>query len=85
MQPPWAGEAACRGLDPAIFHPQDDTEAEAAKAICGACPVASDCLEHAIERREKEGVWGGMTERERQRIIRRRRRDRASALAGRAG
>jgi WhiB family redox-sensing transcriptional regulator len=32
------------------------------------------CLEHALASREKEGVWGGTTERERRRIIRQRRR-----------
>jgi WhiB family redox-sensing transcriptional regulator len=36
--------------------------------------VREVCLEHAITRREKLGVWGGLTERERRRLIRRRRR-----------
>ena len=70
----WVGRAACRGLDPAIFYPPTDEEAGEAKAICGECPVALACLEHAIEHREKNGVWGGETERERLRIVRRRRR-----------
>ncbi|MEZ5140291.1 MAG: WhiB family transcriptional regulator [Acidimicrobiales bacterium] len=38
------------------------------------CPVQGACLEYAPARREKEGVWGGCTERERRRIIRQRRR-----------
>jgi WhiB family redox-sensing transcriptional regulator len=38
------------------------------------CPVQGACLEYALSRREKEGVWGGCTERERRRIIRQRRR-----------
>ena len=45
----------------------------AAKAVCDECPVRGTCLEHALGR-EKEGVWGGSTERERRRIIRQRRR-----------
>ena len=73
----WVGRAACSGLDPAIFYPPTDEEADAAKAICGECPVMEACLEHAIDNREKNGVWGGATERERLRIIRRRRRVRA--------
>lgn len=32
------------------------------------------CLEHALTLREKDGVWGGTTEKERRRIIRQRRR-----------
>jgi WhiB family redox-sensing transcriptional regulator len=30
------------------------------------------CLEHAIVCREREGVWGGLTERERRRMLRQR-------------
>ena len=82
MEPDWSTQAACRGLDPLIFYPATDEEAEVAKAVCAACPVQEECLEHAIERREHNGVWGGATERERQRIIRRRRRQRALANAG---
>ena len=33
-----------------------------------------DCLEYALQVREKAGVWGGATERERRRMIRQRRR-----------
>jgi WhiB family redox-sensing transcriptional regulator len=77
----WASEAACKGLDPLIFYPATDEEADMAKAVCGACPVQDRCLEHAIGHREHNGVWGGATERERQQIIRRRRRQRALANA----
>ncbi|MFZ4668462.1 MAG: WhiB family transcriptional regulator [Microthrixaceae bacterium] len=81
MDTAWAGEAACRGLDPMIFYPATDEEADTAKEICAGCPVQIECLEHAIGEREHNGVWGGATERERQRIIRRRRRQRALANA----
>ena len=70
----WRQLGACRGLDPGIFYPETDEEADSAKAVCGACGVRSACLEHALQRREKQGVWGGCTERERRRIIRQRRR-----------
>jgi WhiB family redox-sensing transcriptional regulator len=74
----WRDHAECRGVDPGIFHPDDEEEndfsAEAAKAICSECPVREACLEHAITVREKHGVWGGLTARERRRLIRRRRR-----------
>lgn len=78
----WVGRAACKGLDPVIFYPQTDEDAGEAKAICAACPVQEPCLEHALEHREKNGVWGGATERERLRIIRRRRRVRSSEMTG---
>ena len=72
----WRKRAACRGLDAEIFFPGTDDEADAAeaKAICAICPVRQACLEHALASREREGVWGGTTERERRRIVRQRRK-----------
>jgi WhiB family transcriptional regulator, redox-sensing transcriptional regulator len=74
MKQSWRQHAACRGLDPMTFYSATDDEADAAKEICAQCPVREACLEHALTFREKEGVWGGCTERERRRIIRQRRR-----------
>ncbi len=68
----WRQRSACRGLDPEIFHPATDEEADEAKSICAICPVRQMCLEHALLAREREGVWGGLTERERRRVIRQR-------------
>lgn len=70
----WRQQSACRGLDPEIFYPTTDEEAEAAKGVCGSCSVQEACLEHALGSRERDGVWGGCTEKERRRIIRQRRR-----------
>jgi WhiB family transcriptional regulator, redox-sensing transcriptional regulator len=70
----WRQHAACRGLDPEIFYPGDEEETEMAKAVCGQCAVRDTCLEHALGSRERDGVWGGATEKERRRIIRQRRR-----------
>ena len=71
----WQQVAACRGIDASVFFPEDENDdAHIAKKICGNCPVAQPCLEYAITVREKDGVWGGATQRERRSIIRRRRR-----------
>ena len=70
----WRDRGACRGLDPEVFYPDEEEDPIEAKAICGGCHVRVTCLEHALRYREKEGVWGGCTERERRRIIRQRRR-----------
>lgn len=70
----WRAQAQCKGLDPEIFHPLEEHEADAAKKVCDVCPVRVPCLEYALAVREKDGVWGGCTERERRRIIRQRRR-----------
>ena len=70
----WRAFARCQGLDPEIFYPTGDDDGVEAKSVCELCPVREACLEHALTRREKHGVWGGLTERERRRILRRRRR-----------
>ncbi len=70
----WRNRAACKGIDPDIFFPVSEEDAEPAKAICAECPVREACLEHALAHREREGIWGGFTERERRRIVRQRRK-----------
>ena len=54
--------------------PGPEEEAEEAKAICNICPVCETCLEYALANREREGVWGGLNERERRRVSRQRRK-----------
>ena len=73
MSGSWRDHAMCRGADPEIFHPHNDESAERAKELCARCPVREACLEYALVAREKDGVWGGLTARERRRILRRRR------------
>ena len=70
----WRQRAACRGIDPNVFYPASDDEADEAKSICADCPVREACLEYALANRERDGVWGGATERERRRIVRQRRK-----------
>ena len=70
----WRNRAACKGIDPEIFFPVSEEDAEPAKEICAVCPVREACLEHALAHREREGIWGGFTERERRRIVRQRRK-----------
>jgi WhiB family transcriptional regulator, redox-sensing transcriptional regulator len=74
MKASWRQRAACRGVDPDIFYPVSDDDAEEAKAVCGSCPVRQSCLEYSLAAREREGVWGGHTERERRRILRQHRK-----------
>jgi WhiB family transcriptional regulator, redox-sensing transcriptional regulator len=70
----WRSQARCTGIDPEVFYPISDDEADEAKSICGTCNVRLACLEYALAVRERDGVWGGATERERRRILRQRRR-----------
>jgi WhiB family transcriptional regulator, redox-sensing transcriptional regulator len=69
----WMFHARCRGISPAEFFPSDGTGVETAQRVCASCPVRSECLEYALFNRIEHGVWGGASERERRRILRRRR------------
>jgi len=69
----WMFHARCRGINPAEFFPSDGTGVETAQRVCAACPVRPECLEYALLNRIEHGVWGGASERERRRILRRRR------------
>ncbi|HET6873869.1 MAG TPA: WhiB family transcriptional regulator [Acidimicrobiales bacterium] len=74
MNMSWRKRAACQGVDPDVFFPVSEEDATPAKAVCGQCGVREACLEYALAYRERDGVWGGATERERRRIIRQRRK-----------
>ena len=66
----WAASAACQGNSDALFV--KGAEQNRAKLICGACSVRAECLAEALDNRIEWGVWGGMTERERRALLRRR-------------
>ena len=64
----WRQRAACRGVDPDVFYPVSDEEAEEAKSICRVCPVREACLEYALATNQDSGVWGGTSEEERRQL-----------------
>ena len=74
MNMSWRKRGACRGLDPDIFYPVGEEESPEAQAVCAVCPVREACLEYALAARERDGIWGGASERERRRMIRQRRK-----------
>lgn len=71
----WQLDGSCRQADPNLFfHPEGErgparrNRDAAAQAICGGCPVLQMCRKHALKVREPYGVWGGMTEDDREAI-----------------
>lgn len=71
----WQLEGSCRRANPDVFfHPEGERgparrdRDSAAKAVCASCPVLLRCREHALLVREPYGVWGGMTEDEREAV-----------------
>lgn len=77
----WMAFAKCEGQDAAMFPKDSATDAiEYARSICFACTVRTECLDYALDRNERYGVWGGLTNDERQ-SLRRGARRRANAAA----
>lgn len=67
----WAVKAACRAADPDMLFVQGAAQ-NRVKAICVGCQVRTECLADALDNHVEFGVWGGMTERERRALLRRR-------------
>lgn len=69
----WQHRGLCRSINPeTFFHPEGERgpsrrrRDQRAIAICEQCPVIKECAEHALRVREPYGVWGGMTEDDRE-------------------
>ena len=67
----WVAASACRNADPDELFVTGAAQ-NRAKAVCMGCPVRTECLSDALDNRVEFGVWGGMTERERRALLRRR-------------
>ena len=67
----WRHSARCRNEDPETLFVQGALQRDA-REVCKGCPVRTECLAHALDNRVRFGVWGGMTERERRALLKRR-------------
>jgi WhiB family transcriptional regulator, redox-sensing transcriptional regulator len=76
----WMSQGKCRDLSPSFFFPSDGIGVQEAQRVCAECPVAEACLQYALDERVDHGVWGGKSERERRRILRRRRLSHAARV-----
>ena len=71
----WRAAGLCAAEDPELFHPVGSSAAalqatEEAKAICRRCPSIEACLAYALDTPIHDGVWGGLSEKERRSIHR---------------
>ncbi|MCW3156462.1 WhiB family transcriptional regulator [Micropruina sp. KQZ13P-5] len=64
----WPMMAKCRGMQDDLFP--DGADQKRVRTICYSCQVRAECLAEALDNRIEWGVWGGMTERERRRLLR---------------
>ena len=73
----WQLDAACRNVDPDLFFPERGEPSDPAKAVCMGCPVIDACLAYAMRNHPLQGVWGGTSDKQRRRMVR---RDKAMAV-----
>jgi WhiB family redox-sensing transcriptional regulator len=67
----WTLRAACGDEAPDSLFVSGAAQ-HRAKSVCKGCPVRTECLADALDNRVEFGVWGGLTERERRALLRRR-------------
>lgn len=69
----WTASASCGTgrLAPDALFVEGSAQRDA-RTVCIGCPVRLQCLADALDSRADFGVWGGMTERERRALLRRR-------------
>ena len=67
----WEGRAACRGGDADVFFEHGAIQERRAKSVCRDCPVRWECLAYALRHRVEHGVWGGLNDRERRKVLNR--------------
>ncbi len=72
----WRDKSACLTVDPELFFPVGNTgpavdQIEKAKAVCARCTVTEICLQYALETNQDSGVWGGLSEGERELLLKR--------------
>jgi WhiB family redox-sensing transcriptional regulator len=67
----WVEQAACRsrrGAKVDFYAEAGSPDFELARAICTQCSMRQRCLEEALTRGERYGVWGGLGPKERSRL-----------------
>jgi WhiB family redox-sensing transcriptional regulator len=82
MPGPWAEDAACASSPyKDAWHPEGEktkaiADTEYALAVCALCPVRAQCLEFAMNQApiDCQGIWGGLTETQRENLRKRNRR-----------
>lgn len=75
----WQQNAACGVENLHLFYPpgygrEHTAEIQKAKKVCFSCSVRRECLNSALDWRDKHGILGGTTPEERGKILRRQRR-----------
>jgi WhiB family redox-sensing transcriptional regulator len=73
-EPAFDGSQLCAQVDPELFFPQKGGTTRPAKSLCSSCDMLVPCRRWALTARVGgypiDGVWGGTSQRDRERIRR---------------
>lgn len=75
---PWMDSALCAQVGGDDWFPEWGGSERDPKTVCATCPVREQCLNYAIQHHINYGIWGGVSERQRRRIITKRNRTEAA-------
>lgn len=74
----WAADAACAGHPQRWWFPTAEQLRQRkedpyllARMVCVRCPVIADCLRHALDMPEHDGMWAALTPEQREPLRRR--------------
>lgn len=70
----WRDDAACSGYNPELWFPRGGKFDNSSRVVqvCQHCPVRAECLDDALKNDIRYGVWGGLTARQRRKLLDRR-------------
>jgi WhiB family redox-sensing transcriptional regulator len=74
----WRAGAECQTDNAVYFYapshferkPEKDLREGVARALCRKCNVRDQCLDYSLQVSESHGIWGGLNELERKRLLR---------------
>jgi WhiB family redox-sensing transcriptional regulator len=74
----WRVDAECRTDNAVYFYapshferkPEKDFREGIARSLCRRCKVRDQCLDYSLQGEESHGIWGGLNELERKRLLR---------------
>jgi WhiB family redox-sensing transcriptional regulator len=74
----WRAGAECQSDNATYFYapshferkPEKDLREGIARALCRRCKVREQCLNYSLTVSESHGIWGGLNELERKRLLR---------------
>lgn len=67
----WQSDALCAQIGPEVFFPKKGGKSLDPKKVCYDCEVRVQCLDYALEKDERFGIWGGLSAKDRQKVQKR--------------